>query len=376
MSGAGFFRMKTLQGHGIVSIAARHNRRAIQAELGTSASIDATRCHLNFTLAGPDSAQSVAALAKARMAEAGVGKLRKNAVMAIELLFSLPLSSTVDARAYFADCLAWAAPHFGGTQNILSADIHMDEAAPHCHVLVLPLVDGRMSGSKLAGDRNRLLNLHADFHLTVASRYGFSKAPKRLLGAAKSAAAMAVLDFLKTPPDPVLRSKSWPVIRECITSDPAPFALALGIDLPSPQKKLRTTTQIFTSKGRGSAVENPIGNDWRSGADAISRPSVRAREKAASQPVQGSPSLCSVGFASKSMLFERQPAEVIRERESELVAANFDPVTGEFIRPSTEGGKGLKAAAVEWVKLSLEECKRSEAANDAIGNRTRRTASG
>jgi hypothetical protein len=375
MSGAGFFRMKTLQGRGIVSIAARHNRRAIQAELGASASIDVSRCHLNFTLAGPDSAQSVAALAKARMAEAGVGKLRKNAVMAIELLFSLPLSSTVDARAYFADCLAWAAPHFGGTHNILSADVHMDEAAPHCHVLVLPLVDGRMSGSKLAGDRNRLLNLHADFHLTVASRYGFSKAPKRLLGAAKSAAATAVLDFLKTPPDPVLRSKAWPVIRECITSDPAPFALALGIDLPSPKKELRTMTQIFISKGRGGAVEKPIGVSARKADGSLSGAGARARNGAA-PPAEVAAFLCSVGVPSEPVPIERQPVEVTRERESEMDAACFDPVTGEFTRPNGPSKGRLKAAAVEWVKLTLEERKRSEAANDATGSRTRRTANG
>jgi len=374
MSGAGFFRMKTLKGRGIVSTAARHNRRAIQAEMGAAGSIDPSRSHLNFTLAGPDSAQSVAALAKARMEAAGIGKLRKDAVMALELVFSLPPSSPVDVRAYFSDCLAWVVRHFGDEQNILSADVHLDEAAPHSHVLVLPLVDGRMCGSKLAGDRNRLLNLHADFHLTVASRYGLKKAPNRLLGAAKAEAAGTVLSCLQTPPDPALRSRAWPVIRECIANDPVPFALALGIELQGPKKTLRTMAQIFTSKGRGGAVEKPIGVAARRGPAAVSAASARERDKTTQEPAHAGRSLCSVGVVSEPVPIDRQSVDVTRERESELDAASFDPITGEFIRPKVVSGSGRKAAAVEWVALSLEERERREPANELIARGAIRSA--
>ena len=56
-----------LTGGGIIGKAARHNRRVIQAELGASGTIDATRSHLNITLMGPSTADEVAQLAKAKV---------------------------------------------------------------------------------------------------------------------------------------------------------------------------------------------------------------------------------------------------------------------------------------------------------------------
>jgi len=47
MSGAAILRIKKLKGGGIITVAARHNRRVIQAELGAAGSIDPTRSHLN-----------------------------------------------------------------------------------------------------------------------------------------------------------------------------------------------------------------------------------------------------------------------------------------------------------------------------------------
>ena len=93
MSGAAFLRLKKLTGGGHIAVAARHNRRAIQAEVGASASIDSTRSGLNETLQGPPTADDVAQLAKDLMRAAGVGvtrKIAKNQVMGLELVFSLP----------------------------------------------------------------------------------------------------------------------------------------------------------------------------------------------------------------------------------------------------------------------------------------------
>ena len=169
MSAAAFLRVKKLKGGGIVLAAARHNLREIQAELGAGGTIDPTRMHMNVVVHGPGNAADVAALAKARMQAAGVGKLRKDAVQAIELVFSLPPCTGVDTRHYFADCLAWAGARFGA-DNILSAVAHHDEAAPHMHVLLLPLVGNKMAGSELVGNRRTLTDMQAAFHSAVASR--------------------------------------------------------------------------------------------------------------------------------------------------------------------------------------------------------------
>jgi hypothetical protein len=53
---------------------------------------------------------------------------------------------------------------------------------------------------------------------------------------------------------------TWPVIRDQVERDPLPFALALGIGLPSvPEKPRKTMAQIFTSPGKGPRKESPIG---------------------------------------------------------------------------------------------------------------------
>ena len=129
MSGVGFLRVKKLKGGNIIAVAARHNKR----ELFEEGSIDPARTSLNEAIAGPRTADEVAALAKSLMAGAGIEKQRrKDATMGIEIVFSLPPNHELDDRAYFADCATWAAGQFGGTDNVLSVDIHRDEGAPHC----------------------------------------------------------------------------------------------------------------------------------------------------------------------------------------------------------------------------------------------------
>lgn len=172
-----FFRIKSLKGPQIIIFAARHNCREFSQSAVAPECIDETRSHLNFTLTGPGNARGIAELAAALMKRAGLnkqGSVRKNAVRAIELVFSLPASSQVDPKRYFRDCVEWAKARYGGPENVLSAEVHLDESVPHCHVLVLPLLDGRLQGSKLMGDRHQVVADHRSFHASVSSRYGLT----------------------------------------------------------------------------------------------------------------------------------------------------------------------------------------------------------
>ena len=286
MSAAAFLRVKKLKGGGIVLTAARHNLREIQAELGAGGNIDLDRMRLNVVMHGPGDAADVAALAKTRMQAASVGKLRKDAVQAVELVFSLPPCTVVDTSRYFADCLAWAGARFGA-DNVLSAVAHHDEAAPHMHVLLLPLVGNKMAGSELVGNRRTLADMQAAFHSAVASQHGLHKAPKRLAGPSKDAAAQLVLQHLRATSDAVLRSAAWPTIRDAIERDPAPFIEALGLHLAAQQKPTKTMAQIFTSKGKGPRRERPkpIGFDGDESAEPYRVSSPKKDQ-----------TLCSVGF--------------------------------------------------------------------------------
>lgn len=356
MSGAGFLRLKKLKGPGIIGAAARHNRRTIQVGVGASDSIDPTRSHLNQTLQGPPTPEGVVLLAGQRLRDAGISKLRKDAVMALEFVFSLPPDSGLDDQRYFEDCAAWVGQHFGGAVNILSVDVHRDEAAPHCHVLLLPMIGGRMVGSDLMGNRRKLLEIQQAFHEAVAGRHGLRKAPARLAGASKHRAASAVLSHLNKASDAALRSKVWPSVRDAIEGDPGPYMLALGITPEPTKKKMRTMTQIFTSKGRGGNSEKPIG--------FAQAPKTRT--------------LCSVGFAptaatltsSSALPFSGNP-ETTRERDDDLDPATFDPQTGEFRTPATQPAR-LKTGAVEWVTAVLTTTAGQDASNDPAAMPRRR----
>jgi len=255
MSGAGFLRVKKLKPDSIILKAARHNKREIQAELGAEGSIDPTRSSLNYSLVGPSTATAVAALAKDLMAAAGVGKLRKDAVLGIEVVSSLPVGHQLDTRAYFADCVAWAEGYFGGAANILSADVHLDEGADHCHILVLPLADCRMDGSNMMGGKAKLLAMQKQFHDTVAKQHGLRKAPARLSGTGKQDAAAMVLKRLRETNDAALQSAVWPSVRDLIESAPEPFLMALGLSLEPKAKKLKSFVEYVVSTGKGPARE-------------------------------------------------------------------------------------------------------------------------
>ena len=255
-------RVAKLKGAGIISKAAQHNKRAQQAELGSRRHIDASLSCCNVSLHGLATPREIADYARERMEAAGVGKLRKDAVRAIEWVFSLPAGHGIDDDAYFRDATHWVAAQSGGLGNILCADIHRDEAQPHCHVIVLPLLGGKLLGSDMLGGRAKLAALKNDFHAKVAKSYGLRREAGKLQGAMKHDAVQLVLDRLNQSADAALQSKVWQAIREASETNPRPFLAALGLE--EPQRKLRTMAQVFTSQGRGIKKErqlndNPIG---------------------------------------------------------------------------------------------------------------------
>lgn len=255
MSAGAILRGKKLKGRSIVRTAAAHNLRAIQAEIGASASIDPSRSHMNEILAGEPLPEQVQARADASLAEAGLGdSLRRDAVRCLEFVVSLPPGHGCDEKGFFASAVNWLADRFGGPGNLLSAVIHRDEAAPHVHALILPLIGGRMVGSDAMGGPKQLQAMQADFFEEVGKPYGLKAFPRQIGGAQKASLAAKVIRELRLRQDAALSSTIWPVIRERIESDPAPFAQLIGVslDVEAPPKKLRSMTAIFISKGKGS----------------------------------------------------------------------------------------------------------------------------
>lgn len=165
-----YLNVERRYGKQIVRVAADHNTRE---KVFDTEHIDPARTPDNLVLRGPPTAQAIARSATALLKAAGVGPLRKDAVTMLDALFCLPASSTLDPRTYFEACVAWAEQHFA--VPVLSAIVHLDEGAPHCHVLLLPLCDGRMVGSSLYGNRAKLATRQADFYAAVAQPHGLPR---------------------------------------------------------------------------------------------------------------------------------------------------------------------------------------------------------
>jgi hypothetical protein len=350
MSSAVILKLKTLKGNGIIGKAMRHNRRAIQAELGASGNIDSTRSHLNETLTGLPTAKDVTQQAKDMISAAGIDKLRKNAVLGIEIVVSLPTTHAIDDRAFFHDCAAWAGKRFGGAQNLLSVDIHRDESSPHCHIIILPLLAGKLCASRMLGDRERFNAMRRDFQQSVADVYGLQLPSSLLPKGVLKTIGSAVIDALKSKSDPVLKSKVWDCVRDAIDKSPIDFAVMLGIEIKAPAKRMRTMEQIFTSKGKGAGFEkNPIGN-----LKAVDSTSLNKTSPIGIQPPTEQQTLCSVVFPQTNDHGQTETEQIQRVRDCDLDPSLYDSDTGEYAQTPVPPIKQRRAMADAWVNNSLK----------------------
>jgi hypothetical protein len=241
MMHAQFLRIKKLTGKAIIDVAARHNHREIVAELGAEdgGRIDPARVALNRVLRGHGTAAAVARQAQTLMDAAEVKPLKRTAVMALEIIFSLPPDSSIDHDRFFNESVQWAERHFSAP--VISAIIHNDEAAPHCHVLLLPLVDGRMIGSDLMGGRAKLQAMQADYHAQVGKRYGLTRQStrKRHSAATRKQAIDSAFDVLEA--NSGLSAAVLLALLAPHMNDPAPLLLTLGLTMPAEKVKPKDT---------------------------------------------------------------------------------------------------------------------------------------
>jgi hypothetical protein len=336
--------IKRLYGPGIVRVASKHNLREIAAEIGADGHIDAARIADNFILRGPSTADGVAQLAKSLMEAAGVTKYRKTAVMALELLFTLPATTAVDLRQYFEQAISWAERHFG--VPVLSCIVHLDEGAPHAHALLLPLVDGRMGGSDLHGGKAKLWAMQTSFHDEVGSRYGLARqtAQKRLSARVRAAAielARVSLQANSALTDAVIDALLLPHAK-----DPAPLLLALNIGVPAPKARAKTSFASIMTAPCKPESRNPIGKANR---NPIGKETFNAAPE--SQPYT------CVGIA-----FPTAPiAHDFHDSPSTVKTSTNPPATwqhsGEYESPSSLPEAGAKQHATESTTATTDKAK-------------------
>lgn len=231
-------------------MALKHNKRELQAELETKPNIDASKTRHNYFLHSLGTAESTYNFAMSELALAGIHKIRKNAVLAIECIFSLPGTwQARDYKSFFEDCMAWISENFEGT--LLTFDVHLDESAIHAHALILPILEGKLQGDRIKGGKAQIAIRQKSFYESVGIKYGFKNPlEKRLTFAAKRATAKKVMDALKG--DPVYQSKVFAWFRDAVFSNPIGCAQILGIPIDNSQRKLKHFVDHKRSRGHGT----------------------------------------------------------------------------------------------------------------------------
>jgi len=244
--------------------AARHNKRELKAEFGEDGKFESTVKVNNKILAGPPTANEVVQLAKLLMVAAGIdtNRLRKDYTQAIELIFSLPVEAKIESEPYFVACVDWTRKTFGH-DVVLSADIHNDESTPHCHVLVLPLREGKRVGGALI-NRTALRELTEAFFSQVAQPNGLKRPPRRLSGHSKKKAARLIFEKLEKLDDPLLKSRLLDPLKSEIARNPDEYMSLLSIDHEDVRpKNQKSFVSIMISKGKGPTFDPDTNPSWK-----------------------------------------------------------------------------------------------------------------
>ncbi len=350
----------------------KHNLREIQAEIGIreGSHIDPTRCHLNRVLRGRGTAALAHQEAKTILNDGGVKEIRRNASMGIELVISLGSGLLIDYEAFFNDCTNWSMHYFA--VPILSAVVHNDESCPHCHVVMLPVREGKLSASKLLGGMAATFAMMADFYEQVGKKYGLTPQDSEKTGKRPSKVIqrkMQDLIFNALKPD-----SAWNdlMLWALVMGDHEKVLELLGIPMPKGD-----FVEAMIQTGR---QEKPIGHRGKSPIGHSILPDLndsKLIEPDESQGKNESPMSLYRSFIADDVLSpdftsiqntessihpeERDPItaedeqvheKYHRESESECLACYFDEVTGEFVKPSVKVSK--KQAIQKEVESWLE----------------------
>lgn len=124
---------------------------------------------------------------KSRLLDAGVSKTRKDAVMALDGLYTASADffkdmSRHDVMQYFRDCLEWHIKTYchGDDTLLVSAVVHFDETTPHMQVLSIPLTDDdKLSAKTVMGGRADYHARQDAFYEDVSSRWGLERGEVR-----------------------------------------------------------------------------------------------------------------------------------------------------------------------------------------------------
>lgn len=161
-----------------------HDRRE-RDKSNTNPDIDFGRSRENYALRD-DGGRTFAAAVDGRIAGLGMKKaVRKDAVVMAQIMVTsdnafMKSLTAAEQRRFFEDSLAFIERKYGA-ENVISANVHMDEMTPHLHVNIVPVAGGRLSAKELfsegSGEKlgTKLRALQDEFHAQVGEPWGLER---------------------------------------------------------------------------------------------------------------------------------------------------------------------------------------------------------
>lgn len=175
----GIMRMSKVKMGGVTGIQI-HNLRQ-KDHSNTNPDIDWSRTEQNYEIYAVDNhSQNFKKAIQERIDDLNLKrKPRKDATVMVDVLVTASpdffQGDNQKARDYFEKAYEQIADRFGW-DNIISAEVHMDEATPHMHIDFVPFTkDGRLSAKDVLGSPKDFHELQDWFHEKVSSRYGLER---------------------------------------------------------------------------------------------------------------------------------------------------------------------------------------------------------
>ncbi|MET3135665.1 hypothetical protein AAKU61_000003 [Undibacterium sp. GrIS 1.2] len=371
----------------------QHNLREIQAEIGIreGSNIDASRCHLNEIVRGLGTAAAADQSAKL-MFDEGVKKIRLNASLGIEVVMSLGSRLRIDYKTFFEDCTSWAENHYA--VPILSSIVHNDESCPHCHIVLLPIRDGKLIASDLLGGMAETYAMQSNFYAKVGKKYGLAQQSNKKAAKRPSKAIereIRELMFNALQPDCAWNDE---VLRALVNGDSVTVLALLDIPMPKGGFAEIMTKKVKPEKPIGHFNKSPIGHFTESDlpeSEPIQNVDSEGQNKCPisvyrtfvsdtvllpeSEPIQSTESSIQgeeiALFISANAEIEPELLQTVcsdepiqeayqRESDSDQSPESFNEITGEFIKIPK--------------KVSMKPAIRKAVANSLNSNNKTRTA--
>lgn len=169
-------------------------------------------------------------------------KFKKNRGYASEFLFSVTAGYECNFVDFYNDCLNWLRTYHPECL-IAHAIIHFDEATPHMHVIVVPIVNGELQADKIKRYKGETRKRNKSLYEYLTPKYDLTT-DEQLKGAIKKVGAELVIDEIvnKSIIDP--ENKIYPAVIQSIHSRPEVYMKQLGIGYDEIAKRLGNNSNI------------------------------------------------------------------------------------------------------------------------------------